>query len=92
MESSHMGKLNSHIFLKLCFVLKISEYFRSSICTCHHWNYEEFEDTKGATRIRKSKKNRQYNGKRKQTKGKNNDICKHLIETEMSTCEFVTLH
>ena len=30
---------------------------------------EEFEDTKGVIRIRISKKNRQYNAKRKSTKG-----------------------
>jgi hypothetical protein len=30
---------------------------------------EEFEDTKGVIRIRKSKKNRQYNGQKKSTKG-----------------------
>ena len=30
---------------------------------------EEFEDTKGAIRIRISKKNRQHNGKKKSTKG-----------------------
>ena len=28
-------------------------------------NEEEFEDTKGVIRIRKSKKNRQYNGQKK---------------------------
>jgi hypothetical protein len=30
---------------------------------------EEFEDTKGAIRIRISKKNRQYNGQKKKDKG-----------------------
>jgi outer membrane receptor for monomeric catechols len=30
---------------------------------------EEFKDTKGVIRIRKSKKNRKHNGKRKSTKG-----------------------
>jgi len=30
---------------------------------------EEFEDTKGVIRIRKSKKNRQHNGQKKTTKG-----------------------
>ena len=34
---------------------------------------EEFEDTKGAIRIRKSKKNRQHNGQKKKYKGTNND-------------------
>jgi len=37
---------------------------------------EEFEDTKGAIRIRKSKKNRQhvYNGQKKKDKRTNNDL------------------
>jgi len=30
---------------------------------------EEFEDTKGVIRIRKSKQDRQHNGKKKRTKG-----------------------
>ena len=34
---------------------------------------EEFEDTKGATRIRISKKNRQHNGQKKKCKRTNND-------------------
>ena len=35
---------------------------------------EDFEDTKGVIRIRKSKKNRQHNGQKKKDKRKNNDI------------------
>jgi hypothetical protein len=35
---------------------------------------EEFEDTKGEIRIRKSKKNRQYNGQKKRDKKTNNDL------------------
>ena len=35
---------------------------------------EEFEDTKGAIRIRKSKKNRQHNCKKKKEKRTNNDL------------------
>ena len=35
---------------------------------------EEFEDTKGVIRIRKSKKNRQHNGQKKKYKRKNNDL------------------
>ena len=34
---------------------------------------EEFEDTKGVIRIRKSKKNRQHNGQKKKYKRTNND-------------------
>ena len=35
---------------------------------------EEFEDTKGVIRIRKSKKDRQLNGQTKKYKGINNDL------------------
>ena len=35
---------------------------------------EEFEDTKGAIRIRISKKNRQHNGQKKKDKRTNNDL------------------
>ena len=34
---------------------------------------EEFEDTNGVIRIRKSKKNRQHNGQKKKDKRTNND-------------------
>jgi hypothetical protein len=35
---------------------------------------EEFEDTKGAIRIHKSKKNRQHNGQKKKYRRTNNDL------------------
>jgi len=35
---------------------------------------EEFEDTKGLIRIRKSNKDRQHNGQKKKYKGTNNDL------------------
>jgi hypothetical protein len=35
---------------------------------------EEFEDTKGVIRIRKSKKDRQHNGQKKNDKRTNNDL------------------
>ena len=35
---------------------------------------EEFEDTKGVIRIRKSKKDRQKNGQKKKEKRTNNDL------------------
>jgi hypothetical protein len=38
-----------------------------------HFNEEEFEDTKGAIRIRISKKNRQHNGQKKKYK-RTNDL------------------
>ena len=37
------------------------------------YSKEEFEDTKGAIRIRKSQKNRQHNGQQKKYKKTNND-------------------
>ena len=39
-----------------------------------HRYQEEFEDTKGAIRIRISKKNRQHNGQKKKYKRTNNDL------------------
>ena len=36
--------------------------------------YEEFEDTKGVIRIRKSKKDRQHNAQKKKDKMTNNDL------------------
>jgi hypothetical protein len=38
------------------------------------WVEGEFEDTKGATRIHISKKNRQLNGQKKKYKRTNNDL------------------
>jgi len=35
---------------------------------------EEFEDTKGVIRIRKSKKDRKHNGQKKKDKTTNNDL------------------
>jgi hypothetical protein len=40
----------------------------------HIFYYEEFEDTKGAIRIRMSNKNRQYNGQKKKYKRTNNEL------------------
>ena len=37
-------------------------------------NEEEFEDTKGVIRIRKSKKSRQHNGQKKKYKRTNKDL------------------
>ena len=39
-----------------------------------YFSYEEFEDTKGILRIRKSKKDRQHNGQKKKDKMTNNDL------------------
>ena len=40
----------------------------------HFKSKEEFQDTKGVIRIRKSKKNRQHNGPKKKYKRTNNDL------------------
>ena len=50
----------------------------------HIW--EEFEDTKGVIRIRKSKKNRQHNGQKKKNKRTNNDlqIITHKIKDQVT--------
>ena len=47
---------------------------------------EEFEDTKGVIRSRKSKKERQHNGQKKKEKGANND----LKNTTQKTKELAT--
>jgi len=43
---------------------------------------EEFEDTKGVSRIRKSKKERQHNGQKIKDKRTNNDLQKHTHKTK----------
>jgi len=43
------------------------------LCTLHEL-FEEFEHTKGAIRIRISKKNRQHNGQKKKNKRTDNDL------------------
>jgi hypothetical protein len=45
---------------------------------------EEFEDTKGAIRIRISKKNRQHNGQKKKYKRTNNDQQNIHIKLKMT--------
>ena len=48
--------------------------------------HDNFEDTKGIIRIRKSKKNRQYNDQQKKDKMTNNDnrYTKHYTENQIS--------
>jgi hypothetical protein len=43
---------------------------------------EELKTTKGAIRIRISKKNRQHNGQKKKYKRTNNDLQKHTYKTK----------
>ena len=50
-----------------------SYYVWRSLFFKHIQQLEEFEDTKGAIRIRISKKNRQHNGQKKKYKRTNND-------------------
>jgi len=45
--------------------------------------YEEFEDTKGLIRIRKSKKERQHKGQKKKYKRTNNDLLNIHIQPKM---------
>ena len=56
----------------------------ASFCFCLHCIYiEKFEDTKGAIRIRISKKNRQHNGlKEKEQKDKQRST-KHAYKTKI---------
>ena len=49
---------------------------------------EEFEDTKGAIRIRISKKNRQHNGQKKQDKRTKKRSTKHTYTTKDNTLEW----
>jgi hypothetical protein len=48
---------------------------------------EEFEDTKGVIRIRKSKNNRQHNGQKKKDKRTNNDLQNIHIQCLISTLD-----
>ena len=49
-------------------------------CTSHNirnnlqWSKDEFSDTKGEIRIRKSQKDRQHNGQKKKVTRTNNDL------------------
>ena len=45
-----------------------------SLCSCRAQSNEEFEDTKGEIRIRKSKRDKQHNGQKKTHKRTNNDL------------------
>jgi hypothetical protein len=53
---------------------------------------EEFEDTKGVIRIRKSKKNRQYNGQKKVQKDKQRSIQHSPQDTEQRQTNQKTQH
>ena len=59
----------------------------ASFCFCLHCIYiEKFEDTKGAIRIRISKKNRQHNGQKKVQKDKQRST-KHAYKTKIEKHE-----
>jgi hypothetical protein len=51
---------------------------------------EEFEDTKGVIRIRKSKKNRQHNGQKKKDKRTNNDLQNITQKTKDRAIKVIT--
>jgi hypothetical protein len=53
---------------------------------CLNLFQEELEDTKGIIRIRKSKRNRRYNGQKKKYKRTNNDLQNiHIKDRETRT-------
>jgi hypothetical protein len=53
---------------------------------CLNLFQKEFEDTKEVIRIRKSKRNRRYNGQKKKDKGTNNDLQNiHIKDRETRT-------
>ena len=53
---------------------------------CLNLSQEEFEDTKGIIRIRKSMRNRRYNGQKKKYKRTNNDLQNiHIKDRETRT-------
>ena len=62
---------SANIFLKLKFYVEFA--FIIVVPTKKDILYEEFEDTKGVIRIRKSK-DRQHNGQKKKDKRTNNDL------------------
>ena len=51
---------------------------------------EEFEDTKGVIRIRKSKKNKQHNGQKKKDKRTNNDLQNITQKTKDRAIKVIT--
>ena len=55
-------------------IVPLIECFGKKIPTRRYIKEEEFEDTKGAIRIRISKKNRQHNDQKKKYKRTNNDL------------------
>jgi hypothetical protein len=64
-------------------VFLILQYFK--ICledASHLFCYEEFEDIKGVTRIRKSKKNGQHNGQKKKGQKDKQRSTKHMHKTK----------
>ena len=70
-----MDKYFYNIFNYLEFKLELS-FFLENFCSFYPimLRYEEFQDTKGAIRIRISKRNRQPNGQKKMYKRTNNDL------------------
>ena len=59
----------------------------SDICSIKIGHQEQFEDTKGVIRIRKSKKDRQHIGLKKKDKMTNNDLQNITIKLKMGQHE-----
>jgi len=53
---------------------QVSLFLSNEIVTCFCHDIEKFEDSKRVIRTRKSKKNRQHNGRKKKYKKTNNDL------------------
>ena len=62
------------IFYKVGRVINWTSYSDCKLTETKDCQQEEFEDTKGAIRIRISKKNRQHNGQKKKYKKTKNDL------------------
>ena len=57
-------------------------FLEQSWAECDHRDKEEFEDTKGAIRIRISKKNKQHNGQKKKVQKDKQRSTKHTYKTK----------
>jgi len=66
-SSVHQDVLHEITFFSKCKLCKNTNIYHVTFT-------EEFEDTKGVIRIRKSKKDKQHNGQKKKDKRTNNDL------------------
>ena len=77
-----LSVLNSWINL-LCGSLRVYKILYSAAHTHCRRDYEEFEDTKGVIRIRKSKEDRQHNGQEKNGQKDKQRSTKHTHKTKI---------